>query len=80
MPIILPREKGSNALLETDYHIIIADNIGQLGYEVGEILKRNVDEHGYRIFTVTGGPVYDPEKEKWYQAITSHEWIISNHM
>ena len=43
MPIILPRDKGSNALLETDYHIITAEDIGQLSYKVGEILKRNVD-------------------------------------
>jgi hypothetical protein len=72
MPIVVPNEHGMTGLYETSYSIKWAPNIEELAHDVSELLKHNLDPNSVYITSIKGGPVYEPNTKRWYQAYVSH--------
>lgn len=59
-------------LYETSYFMIWAPEIEELAHDMSEILQQNLEPQPLYIYSVKGGPVYEPNKKRWYQAYVSH--------
>ena len=72
MPIVVHQERGARGLYETSYDFISVKSILDLPREISALLKHNSNKNASHIFTIKGGPVYDPDTMYWYQAYVAH--------
>jgi len=72
MPIVVPNEHGMTGIYETSYSVMWATNLGELAQDVSDLLASNLDPNSVYIRSIKGGPVYDPNTKRWYQAYVSH--------